>query len=1071
MAPRSASNTAPRARPGRIGAPRRATLARALAFAAGSACLIAAGPRIAPAPQQAVEPARAGLSVIVFEAETVHQWRDGDADTFAFEGDARLYIGDVMLRAGRGVAWITQGAHGPEVAAYLEDATREAAGGMTIEAGWLPVRGTLAPDASVIVRAGTPRTDAPRGDSALARVLDRADKQRSGRQEREARFTFSPPAARGDSLKPKRWIATAPPIPERQAPPAPATDEPEAAVPSDRPMLPSQLPGLRDPVLPPPLPSSSGAQAPAAQRQPAAAADGPIFLRTGIISLNAGRVAVTPGEQETTIIAGEGVTLVYREPLTGRTLQASAQRGVVFLAPGTDGAAGGFAAESVRGFYLEGEVTVGDGDFTVRGPHVYYDVANNRALLPDAVFSTFDPTRAVPIYVRAKELRQESSKRFSAERATLTTSAFFEPELSIGASSLTVDRAVRRAPTEAQPGKTEQYNRVTARNVVVRAAGLPIFWWPAYSGDPEQPLIKDLRIENRSGSGAAVRVRSNLLQLVGLDRTPGLSADLMTDLFVERGPALGVRGAWGIGRHKGAVFAYAVPWDRGDDVLKPGTKIDHDGDFRGIFTAEDRFRVNEKWTAFAEAASISDPTFIDGFFEGAGESRREFTNRLRAERTHDNTQFTAEAKGSFDEFLANEWLLQSQGYSVGKLPEAAYVRQADDLLADVAPGYLTHFSEYRLGRASLSFDETPLRDRGFTSTALSQRVFGVDPALSPGDALRAAGLSEDAVTRADTRQELLGTFSRGPWRIAPFAVLRATAYDDSFEGFSTIAEGNDAVRVWTALGTRVSTSAERIWDSIDSSLLDIHRLRHTVEPSATVWFADTNVESRDIPVFDRDVDSLADGASARIGLTQWLHTKRGAPGRWHDAELLRLTTDLVVSSDDADRQTPIGRFFDSRPEWSALGNYVVADAAYCVTDATSVTASSVYDLDTNQQDFSALGLLFEHEPGFTTLADLRFLNAQDSTVLTVWGAYELTDKYRVQFSPNYSASEGQFQNVYVRVDRRFSALLMGVSFNYDNIAGETGLGFVLQPYGARGGFGNQGAGGFASEAYGGSAGF
>lgn len=64
----------------------------------------------------------------------------------------------------------------------------------------------------------------------------------------------------------------------------------------------------------------------------------------------------------------------------------------------------------------------------------------------------------------------------------------------------------------------------------------------------------------------------------------------------------------------------------------------------------------------------------------------------------------------------------------------------------------------------------------------------------------------------------------------------------------------------------------------------------------------------------------------------------------------------MFASDDTDAATPLGRFFDSRPEYSALGNYFVGDAAYRLTDATSLVGSTVYDFDTHQQDMSSGGI-------------------------------------------------------------------------------------------------------------------
>ncbi|MFN6042317.1 MAG: hypothetical protein ACK46V_10475, partial [Phycisphaerae bacterium] len=433
---------------------------------------------------------------------------------------------------------------------------------------------------------------------------------------------------------------------------------------------------------------SQPAQPVAPQPATADATSTPIFARSGMITIAAGKITFVSADandptSEDAVIASEGLTVLYKDARTGRILQATAQRGVLFLAktgtPATPGAME-FSAESVRGFYLEGEAAASDGSFNLRAPQLYYDVASNRGVMLDAVFWTYDAQRNLPFYVRAKEVRQTSTEQFTAKNATFTNSAFFEPELAIGARNVTITRKTREVrelfADDSVAPRLEPYNQVKAENITLRSNDVPFFWWPSYSGDPEQPFIKDVRIENRSGSGLASKVRWNALNLLNIGPVDGFSADLQTDFYVERGPALGTRLDWETRRHKGDFFAYMVPLDRGTDVLKPGTEINQDEEFRGIITGYDRFRVSDHWTVLTELSYISDATFIDAFYEEAGESRREFTNRLRGERTESNTQLTLEASGPFNDFLANEWLLQSRGYSVTKLPEVAYVRQA-----------------------------------------------------------------------------------------------------------------------------------------------------------------------------------------------------------------------------------------------------------------------------------------------------------------------------------------------------------------------------------------------------------
>ncbi|HEX2836682.1 MAG TPA: LPS assembly protein LptD [Phycisphaerales bacterium] len=870
--------------------------------------------------------------------------------------------------------------------------------------------------------------------------------------------------------EPAPSVVPAPPADAVSVPtPQPATVEPltPEPTPSPVPLEPATSPVVPQEATPAPTTPASTSTQPATKSTPRPE---PIFATSGTVTIASGDITVIappapadPAAQpaEAAITAVNGVTVLYRD-LRGRALQLSAQRAVIFLnRTDTGPLSGPIPASSVRGIYLEGAVAASDGTYHIRSPQIYYDLVNDKAVMLDAVFSTYSQERGVPLYVRAKEIRQESARQWTAKHAVFTNSAFQDPELSIGASSVTIQQRIRAIESpSAIPGSptSETFFWATADNVTLRAVGVPFFYWPTYAGDPSQPILKDLRVENRSGSGVAVKTTWNAAQLIGFDTPEGTSVDLLADMYFERGPAIGSRVKWDLARHKGDLFAYMVPLDNGTDMMKSGVTIDREDEFRGILSLQDRFVLDRVWTITAEGSYISDEAFIDAFFEESGETRREFANRVTAFRREDNTILALELKTKFNDFIANEWLLQSPGYTVSKLPEASYIRIADDLFPRLAPGVLTHFHEYRIGAYALALDEVSPRSRGFDTDFLSQRAFGLSPDQSIGDALRDRGYTEEQISRIDTRQEVTAKLTAGPIIFTPFVTARATFYDNTFAGFTSNPEGNDATRLWTSIGARASTTLTRIYDGVDSQFLDIHRLRHTITPSITLWAAGTNVEAKNIPSYDPLVDSLADGQAVRLGLAQTFQTKRGGPGRWIDTDLLRLNTDLVFASDDTDAATPLGRFFDSRPEYSALGNYFVGDAAYRLTDATSLVGSTVYDFDTHQQDMSSGGIMMTHSPGWSTLIDVRYLNPQDSTIVGLWGNYDLLDKYAITLAPSYDAAEGQFQSMFVQFTRRFSAMQLSVGVSYNDITSETTFGIVIQPYGARRGGGLDGLG-------------
>lgn len=811
-----------------------------------------------------------------------------------------------------------------------------------------------------------------------------------------------------------------------------------------------------------------------AARLPESGEARPIFAREGLITLAPGKITLVTGKDENALVITEGLTVQYADNRSGRVLQMTSQRAVVFLPPGQLADMARLQAGEVRGIYLEGDVVASDGRYTLRGPRVFYDVQANRAVVLDAVFWTYDQARRLPLYLRAKVINQESDSEFKASKATLANTAFFEPDLSIGVSSLTIRRV---APEVAQggaggsgsgsgaagggfaggPGGGGNPNArgstiVDARDITFKAGTIPFFYFPRYKGDPTDVPLKDLRVENSSESGTTIKTTWNVNSLFGFEPTPGLQTDLLVDGYFRRGLGLGAGmefspdGPFGDG--SGDIFAYTVIDDHGDDLLKPGTKRKWDGSTRGIFEASGIWNLDENWKFTGELTYIGDETFIDQFFEAAGETRREFTTRGTLSRTEDNTYLQLEAKTNLNDFIANEYLLQTPGYNVDRLPELSYYRYGDDLLSEYRPGLLSYSSEYRFGRVAMNFDKVKAEERGFDTDALSYRAFGIAPSNSIAQSLREQGYIEDGVYRMDTRHEVTSQLALGPVNVTPFAVLRGTFWDNDFPQYSP--EESQNARLWASSGVRFATTIQKIDDSIDSRLLDIHRIRHIIEPNATLWAAGTSVDRVDLPEYDSSVEGIAEGTQMRFAVDQTWQTQRGGPGRWHYVDIFKFDTGVTLASDDADRRSPITHFLDYRPEYSYVGNAWDAEGAWQVSDTYALTGSISYDLDENTPQRSSSGVVIQHDPSYSSFFEIRHLNAEDSTLADLGAYYMMTSKYEIGTTMTYDLNEGGFQGFNVEVRRHFASVLMGINVSYNDITSETGLGFVFQPLGVKG---------------------
>ncbi len=984
-------------------------------------CLVATAGLAAPAWARPGEPdAFGGVRFPIQAAEGIIDlagragwlWREGTTHRVVLETDVRVVLGGDEFHAQAASLWLEPLGDGEYQVFGVFRGVRADAGAIDIRAETLPVRG--------VVRTATP---------LRVRV--------------DARFDGPPAARRGPSPTAAEFHEQARVIFAARV---------LGETPEGTPAI------VRDGVAPRPGETVRPGETAPVVREEGPPGPQPVFRPSGVFSLFVGDRIVIEGDggdaaagEATTITATGGVVVQYQEPATGRSLEMKAERAVIFLKPGPlDRTLARLDAGQVEGIYLEGGVMGGDERWTVRSPRAYLDVERGRALMLDAVFWTTDERTGMPVYVRAQAVRQESDRVFSAERARLANSPFFEPDFFIGIRDLEV-----RLEDQARPGDAtaaegdplrDQRVKVKARGVTLNALGVPVLWLPGFAGDPDAFPLRQVRISDSGRNGTAIETEWNLASLLGRD-WPGVDVGLLLDYYFDRGPAIGLDGDWDRDAHRGGIFAYLLPDDTGRDRLATGTRIDRDGETRGIFVGQDLWRFRENWTLVTELSYISDEAFVPAFFEDLGKRTEDFRNRLILERGGEQTNFALEVSAAQGDFIAAEHLLQTPGYRVERLPEARFVSGMQDVFDETFPGVLAYTYEARAGSLRMRFSDVAAEEYGFTTNSLADDAFGTLPGESVGDVLRAAGLNEDSVTRLDTRHELVATLSFGALRVTPFVVGRLTAYDDDFEDFSP--DESDETRLWGAGGVTFSTVLQKIDDDAESRLLDIHRVRHIVEPSLTVWGAETNIDREDLPVYDDDVENIAAGGMLRAAVDQTWQTKRGGVGRWRDTDVLKLRTEYVWSDNEAGRSS-IPRWYSARPELSNPGEYLGASMIWRPTEVFAVAGETVYDLDEDHFARSSGGLLIEHRPGFQTSFEMRRIEPLDATYGAMTARYRLTEKYSINTGVTYNFDLNDFQDFTALLQRRFQVGTLGISFNYDKIRDETSIGIVFRPGGSSG---------------------
>jgi hypothetical protein len=1023
---------------------------RRLAAAAGLALGVMSGARAQDVDGRTFADVQIGETVqagdIVLRAARAYSWTEPTGSgtlvhRLVLSGDVDVTLGSYRFTAARAVVWIervevagrskvgtgsegrapgegAEGAPAPEpkpvhqVAVYFDrvnDPTAEAGfsqfGDRLLVSALLEGEPSLFADVLHAERPGDTAQDKPflaEGEARLARFLRAAV---SGEFEE---------------------AATEPPVPQVPSPPR----DPDAPI----------QPGVSRPYEP------GSALDPAAEagvlRQLPAERLPAIFSPEGLITIAPGDITLVTGEDENALVATGGVVVTYTDAGRVRSLQLSAERAVIFLSPGTLSQLARFTAKDVRGIYLEGDVvatsTERSGTNVLRGPRIYYDVHANKAVLVDAVFHTFDQKTRMPLYARASVLRQTATNQFTGAPMRLSNTSFFEPHLALGASEITVTR-------RQEPGEPQR-TIVDADDLTLRFGQLPFFYWPKFYGDVEHIPLRDVRVENSSDSGFAVKTAWDMNGILGITPEAGDDWQLLVDGYFERGAALGTTATWTRPDRAGSLFAYGIFDDTGTDSLTSGAEKKRDGESRGILLGEQRLDFDANWSLFLEGAYLGDENFTDAFFEPLVETRREFTNAAYLRYLDDNTAFTLLGQANANDFTANEYLLQSRGYSVDRLPEAAYYRVADDLLGGINPGALTWSHDYRVSNMKLNFTEPTIDELGFDTASRAFEAFGIsDPNSTLAQQLRARGLGSNDVVRLDTRQEFVYTEQLGPVKLMPFLAARFTGYDQKFEDYSPEADTN--YRLWGSAGVRASTEITRIDDSVDSQWLDLYRMRHIITPNLTLWTGGANIDQQDLPVYDENVESIATGSAVRVGVANVWQTQRGGVGRWRSVDWIKWTNDFTFASDDAQRESPVRRFIDFRPEYSQLGNFYTTDFSMQMTDTLAVTGNIVFDFELNQLARTSIGAVFDHTPEFSTGIEARSINVRDETLLDLYALYKLSRKYDARARVTFDTDREDVRSFGVEVRRRFPSVTLGVTASHDNISGESSVGVIMEPKG------------------------
>jgi hypothetical protein len=437
-------------------------------------------------------------------------------------------------------------------------------------------------------------------------------------------------------------------------------------------------------------------------------------------------------------------------------------------------------------------------------------------------------------------------------------------------------------------------------------------------------------------------------------------------------------------------------------------------------------------------------------------NRREYETSAALISQEDNTALTLVGKYGLNSFLSNSWLLASRAYQVDKLPEIAYRRYADDLWS-----WLSWTQTWSANLMSLRPTSGSPGSLGIPTAAFGP--VGVNEEIR--QVYDNAGYTDNWVARMHTRHTVSVPFADDNWSIVPFASGFATGYfNESFNDYNP--EADDIVFLGGG-GIRGSMRFTRIDDAAESRILDIRRIRHIIEPNATLWAAYDNIEDGSLPIYDQNIEGANGGAAAQFGVRQQWQTQRGGAGAWESVNFLTVDTGVVINDGGSDfqqedalnpwvmAQSPIPAFYRWRPELSQWGNNVYGMGQWQISDTLTLGGTGVYLLNDRQyvtdpdailQNLAkgSVGVEMRHTPDISTYIEYRYIAPTLSELLQFGILYQIGKKYLLTFSPQYDLRAGELREIQGGITRTFPDFNLSLVAGYDLIEDQTTASLTLR---------------------------
>ncbi len=666
---------------------------------------------------------------------------------------------------------------------------------------------------------------------------------------------------------------------------------------------------------------------------------------------------------------------------------------------------------------FEGDVTILDHGHIWRGTNFIYNGKTGQVTA--GRFKTFQ----TPFAVGGQSMGGFSNKVETITNAVISTDDYQKPLYTFRADTVTI-----------APG-----DYIEARHATLYLGKHALFYWPYYHRS-----LKDHPNNFEFTPGYRGQFGPFLLGAYNWYGTNGLGLGFVDGtIHLDERQLRGLGGGPDLAIHMGnwgeAAFRYYYAHDI--DPGASGIQAPHLGENRqrGQFFYDYFSRSNADTVANVKIVANyqSDPLIIRDFFINEYNMNVEPASFAEATELYHNWVLDAVAQPRLVNFFE----------TVQRLPDV----KLTGLRQEVGNTPIYYESETSAGYFQRAFSETnvPIYTQNYAPVP-SGLGFDVTD-------YRTGGYPNYAAARADTFQQFTLPQNFFGWlNVAPRVGGRATYYSDVTGGETRT---NQQVRGIFNTGVDVSFKASRVYPDAESDLLDIHGLRHIIEPEFNYAYIPT--ASQHVPQFDyqlpsmrllpldfpdyNSIDSIQAENVLRLMLRNKWQTKRH--GEIQDVLNLAVYTDLNLLRGTNSQFSDVYTDIDFRPRsWISFNS----STRYDLPDTRWREAIERIFLQPTSRTSLSVGYyyLMNNDPEFETIPGQSL---PGSSLFDISLYYRINENWALHIAERFEAQNGTFQEQLYSLYRDLRSWTAALTLRVDQGAGQptdvtVGLTFSLKAF-------------------------